>query len=200
MSGLREDQIRRYSRQILLREVGGRGQRRLLDAAVAVIGLGPVGAACAAYLAAAGVGRLLLVDARAVGVNDLGAGALYPSSALGQPRAEAAAAALAARHPDVACLDRASSVDLAVYCGGAPGQVPSACSLWAGLSEGAALVSGAPQPLDEESGLLGPALSLAAGSLAAAEALRELLGQPSPLRSSRARLDLFNATFTRESL
>jgi hypothetical protein len=96
---LTEPQIERYARHILLREVGGVGQERLLASRVAVVGLGPVGAWAAAYLALAGVGRLDLRDRRPVGPGGLVP--LLGPEALGRPRDEALAAAVAAFNPDV---------------------------------------------------------------------------------------------------
>jgi adenylyltransferase/sulfurtransferase len=104
VGGLSEPQIRRYSRQILLREVGGRGQSRLLSSGVVLCGLGPIGATSAAYLGAAGVGTLWLCDTRPVSVDDLGAGALFATSDLGATRAEVAAREIARRNPDAHCL------------------------------------------------------------------------------------------------
>ena len=59
---LRDDQLERYARHIVLKEIGGEGQRRLLDAHVAVIGAGGIGSPVIQYLAAAGVGRLTVID------------------------------------------------------------------------------------------------------------------------------------------
>jgi molybdopterin/thiamine biosynthesis adenylyltransferase len=102
---LREDQIRRYARHVLLPDVGGVGQERLLAAAVRVeIGPGS-GAEIAAlvYLAAAGVGTLILGgDADgAVTAAEVATGIAYGSSDLGRPRREALTRRLAALNPDV---------------------------------------------------------------------------------------------------
>ena len=102
---LREDQIRRYARHVLLPDVGGRGQERLLAAAVAVeLGAGRAAEVAAlAYLAAAGVGRLVLVgDAGgALGEDEIASGILYGAADRGRPRGEAAAERIAALNPDV---------------------------------------------------------------------------------------------------
>jgi hypothetical protein len=96
---LTDPQIERYARHVLLREVGGVGQERLLGSRVAVVGLGPAGAWATAYLALAGLGRIDLVDGRPVGPDDLVP--LLDPGDLGRPRDEALAAAVAAYNPDV---------------------------------------------------------------------------------------------------
>ena len=68
---LREDQIERYSRQIMLPSVGGKGQEKLLNAKVLIIGTGGLGSPCALYLAAAGIGRIGIVDSDKVELNNL---------------------------------------------------------------------------------------------------------------------------------
>ncbi len=68
---LNEEQIERYSRQILLPQVGGKGQEKLLAAKVLVIGVGGLGSPVAAYLAGAGVGTLGIADSDAVEINNL---------------------------------------------------------------------------------------------------------------------------------
>jgi len=71
---LTDEQIERYSRQIVLPEVGGRGQQRLLAASVAVVGAGNMGRTAATYLTAAGIGRLAIVASAPFDVDDRGAG------------------------------------------------------------------------------------------------------------------------------
>ncbi len=97
-----EEQIHRYARHLVLREVGGAGQRRLLDARVLVVGAGGLGCPAALYLAAAGVGRIAIADHDAVAVENLQRQILYGAADVGRPKAETAAAALRRVNPDVA--------------------------------------------------------------------------------------------------
>ncbi|MCB1993588.1 MAG: HesA/MoeB/ThiF family protein [Geminicoccaceae bacterium] len=96
---LDDDALRRYARHIVLPEVGGRGQERLLAAAVLVVGMGGLGAPLALYLAAAGIGRLGLVDDDVVASSNLHRQVLYTEADIGRPKVEAAAARLAAIAP-----------------------------------------------------------------------------------------------------
>lgn len=91
----------RYSRQVVLPEVGEGGQARLTSASVAVIGAGGLGCAVLEYLTAAGVGRLTIVDHDCVEESNLHRQPLYRMSDLGKPKAEAARAALGALNPEV---------------------------------------------------------------------------------------------------
>ena len=68
---LTEEQINRYSRQIVLKEVGGIGQKKLLNSKISLIGLGALGSSAAYYLAAAGVGTLQLIDFDTVEISNL---------------------------------------------------------------------------------------------------------------------------------
>ena len=91
----------RYSRQVVLPEVGEGGQARLAAASVAVVGAGGLGCAVLEYLTAAGVGRLTIVDHDSVEESNLHRQPLYRMSDLGKPKAEAARAALGALNPEV---------------------------------------------------------------------------------------------------
>lgn len=91
----------RYSRQVVLPEVGASGQARLAAAAVAVVGAGGLGCAALPYLAAAGVGRLHVIDHDRVAESNLHRQPLYRMSDLGALKAEAARAALLALNPAV---------------------------------------------------------------------------------------------------
>uniref|UniRef100_A0A8D0B951 Adenylyltransferase and sulfurtransferase MOCS3 n=1 Tax=Salvator merianae TaxID=96440 RepID=A0A8D0B951_SALMN len=92
--GLSRLDIERYSRQLVVPELGVRGQLRLARSAVLVVGCGGLGCPLAQYLAAAGVGRLGLVDHDAVELNNLHRQVLHRESRLGVPKARSAAAAL----------------------------------------------------------------------------------------------------------
>ncbi len=112
MSTLTEQEIVRYSRHIILPEVGGRGQKKLKEAAVLLAGLGAAGSAAALYLAAAGIGRLTLWDPGLVTPQDLAAGIAHATDRVGLPRARSAAVPVRAINPDaqVEVLDRESDV------------------------------------------------------------------------------------------
>ncbi len=96
-----EGQLRRYSRQMVLDEVGGAGQTRLLRSRVVVVGAGGLGSPAALYLAGAGVGTIGLVDWDAVDVSNLQRQLLHDGSALGQPKVDSGCARLAALNPEV---------------------------------------------------------------------------------------------------
>jgi len=92
----------RYSRQIVLREVGVNGQQLLRDSAALVIGVGGLGSAAALYLAGAGLGRLSLSDRDRVETSNLQRQILYRSADVGRAKLEAAADALRALNPETA--------------------------------------------------------------------------------------------------
>lgn len=98
---LTESQIYRYSRQVILPEVGGKGQRRLLEGGAFVAGLGAVGSAAALYLVAAGVGRVGIADGAGVSLPDLQSAILHSTENLGQARTESGRDKLAKLNPDV---------------------------------------------------------------------------------------------------
>lgn len=90
----------RYARQLVLPQLGEAGQSALADASVTIIGCGGLGTVAAAYLAGAGCGRLRLVDADRVDISNLHRQILFSEADLGQPKAQALAAALARRNSD----------------------------------------------------------------------------------------------------
>ena len=81
-----EDQITRYSRHILLPEVGGKGQKKIAQARVLIIGAGGLGSPAALYLAAAGVGTLGLIDGDAVDLSNLQRQVLHHTDDVGRPK------------------------------------------------------------------------------------------------------------------
>lgn len=91
----------RYARHILLKEIGGPGQQRLKAASVAIVGAGGLGAPAALYLAAAGVGRLRLIDDDAVSIDNLQRQIIFRSADVGVSKVERAQAALAALNDHV---------------------------------------------------------------------------------------------------
>jgi len=101
MSSLREDQIRRYARHIILSEIGGEGQEKLLAAKVLIVGAGGLGAPLLQYLAAAGIGTLGVVDDDAVDLSNLQRQVLHTTASVGTAKALSAKQAVAALNPDV---------------------------------------------------------------------------------------------------
>ena len=98
---LSDDELERYARHIVLREVGGVGQAKIRQARVLIVGSGGLGSPCALYLAAAGVGRLGIVDDDAVSLSNLQRQIIFTTADVGSPKAGAAAAHLAALNPGV---------------------------------------------------------------------------------------------------
>lgn len=91
----------RYARQTILPEIGAEGQARLARAHVLVVGAGGLGVPVLQYLAGAGVGQITLVDGDTVAAHNLHRQPIYRMDQIGQPKARAAASALAALNPDV---------------------------------------------------------------------------------------------------
>lgn len=103
-----------YSRQLALPEVGNAGQARLAAARVLVVGAGGLGCAVLTSLAGAGVGELTIVDADRVDASNLHRQPLYVTADIGRPKAEAAAARLAAYNPEVSLKPLAQRFDAAL--------------------------------------------------------------------------------------
>ena len=96
-----EEQLERYSRHILLGEVGVEGQERLMDGRVLVIGAGGLGSPAVLYLAAAGVGTIGVVDDDTVDLSNLQRQIAHTTADLGRPKVESAASAMQAINPEV---------------------------------------------------------------------------------------------------
>jgi adenylyltransferase/sulfurtransferase len=115
---VRDDQLDRYARHIILKEIGGAGQQRLLDARAVLVGAGGIGAPAIQYLAAAGVGQLVVIDDDRVALSNLQRQVLFAVADIGRPKVEAAGEAVARLNPDVrlvpvpARLDAGNAVDL----------------------------------------------------------------------------------------
>ncbi len=98
---LTESQIERYSRHIILKDVGGAGQQKILDSKVLIIGAGGLGAPAALYLAAAGVGTIGIVDADNVDLSNLQRQIIHFTPDVNQPKVESARQKMAELNPDV---------------------------------------------------------------------------------------------------
>ena len=101
MFGFTNDQIYRYSRHIILPDVGGAGQKKLLNAKVLLVGAGGLGSPAAMYLAAAGVGTLGIVDFDRVDLSNLQRQLLHRTRDIGRPKLDSAQDTLNALNPDV---------------------------------------------------------------------------------------------------
>ena len=115
---LTADELERYARHIVMREVGGPGQAALGRARVLVVGAGGLGAPALLYLAAAGVGTLGVVDDDVVSLSNLQRQVIHATADIGRPKVESAATAIARLNPHVEVeahamrLDAANALDL----------------------------------------------------------------------------------------
>ncbi|HOP40087.1 MAG TPA: molybdopterin-synthase adenylyltransferase MoeB [Geobacteraceae bacterium] len=98
---LTEEQAERYSRHIILKEVGNTGQTRLMKGKVLIIGAGGLGSPAALYLAAAGIGTVGIADADVVDISNLQRQVIHSTSDLGRPKVESARAKMVAINPEV---------------------------------------------------------------------------------------------------
>ncbi len=105
---MNDEQLLRYSRQIMLPRFDIEGQQKLLDAHVLIMGLGGLGSPVAMYLAAAGVGRLSLVDFDEVDLSNLQRQVVHSSETIGQPKVDSAAARIGHLNPEctTTCINR----------------------------------------------------------------------------------------------
>jgi len=100
-AGLDGPQRARYSRHLLIPEVGEEGQLKLLDSKILLVGAGGLGSPASLYLAAAGVGRIGIVDADVVDESNLQRQIVHSTESLGEPKVESARRAIEALNPDV---------------------------------------------------------------------------------------------------
>lgn len=107
---LTDSQLDRYARHIILKEIGGVGQTRLLGAHVALIGAGGIGSPAIQYLAAAGVGRLTVIDDDEVSLSNLQRQTLYGTRDVGAHKVVVAANAVQRLNPDVKLVPRDSRI------------------------------------------------------------------------------------------
>ena len=115
------EQFERYSRQLLLPEIGGAGQERLLASTALVVGAGGLGSPALLYLAAAGVGTLVVADGDAVDRSNLGRQVIHDEAAIGTPKPASAAGRIRALNADVGVkeLSRLEGPALAAAVAGA---------------------------------------------------------------------------------
>ncbi len=113
-----EDQIQRYSRHILLQDVGVEGQERIINARVLVVGAGGLGAPVSLYLAAAGIGTIGIVDADVVDLSNLQRQVIHFTKDVGVPKVKSAEEKIKAINPDVKVdtyyefLDSSNALDI----------------------------------------------------------------------------------------
>jgi len=105
------DERERYARHILLKEIGGPGQQKLKAATIAIVGVGGLGAPAALYLAAAGIGRLRLIDHDTVALSNLQRQIMFTTENVGAPKTTSAKDALTALNPNVEIDTRAIRLD-----------------------------------------------------------------------------------------
>lgn len=98
---LSDEQLDRYARHIVLREIGGEGQRKLLEAEIVLIGAGGIGSPAIQYLAAAGIGTLRVIDDDAIALANLQRQVLFGTADVGRAKTEVACEAVARLNPDV---------------------------------------------------------------------------------------------------
>lgn len=108
---MNDEQLLRYSRHILLPEIGVEGQERMRAARALVVGAGGLGCPAALYLAASGIGRLTLADPDRVDLTNLQRQILFRTDSIGARKVDAAAAALGALNPEVELVTLAARLE-----------------------------------------------------------------------------------------
>jgi len=110
---MNDNQLLRYSRHILLDDIGIEGQQRLLDAHIVIIGAGGLGSPAAMYLASGGIGRLTLVDDDTVDLTNLQRQVMHTTGRVGQPKVDSGREALLAINPEIDVTALRERVDAA---------------------------------------------------------------------------------------
>lgn len=105
------EQLERYSRHIILKEVGAKGQKKLLNSKVLIIGAGGLGAPAAMYLAAAGIGTIGIADADEVDLSNLQRQIIHATSDIGKAKVQSAKETMEAINPDVTVKTYRTFVD-----------------------------------------------------------------------------------------
>jgi molybdopterin/thiamine biosynthesis adenylyltransferase len=157
---LTDEQLLRYSRQIMLPQIDVAGQERLLSSSVLVIGLGGLGAPVALYLAAAGIGELTLVDFDTVDLSNLQRQVIHGTTDIGRPKVESAGERLSDINPQCRMEGQ-----LSVFTG----EQDSPCYACLYRQEGE------DETRCSETGVLAPVVGII-GSIQATEAIKVLLG------------------------
>lgn len=101
MSSLTDEQLDRYARHIVLRDIGGVGQKHILDAHILVVGVGGIGCPAIQYLAAAGIGALTIIDDDVVSLSNLQRQILFSTDDIGKPKVDAAEDFAKKLNPDI---------------------------------------------------------------------------------------------------
>lgn len=106
-----DEQLERYSRHIILKDIGVKGQKKLLNGKVLIIGAGGLGAPAALYLAAAGVGTIGIADADNVDLSNLQRQVIHQTADIGKPKVESAKESMEAINPDVNVITYKEFID-----------------------------------------------------------------------------------------
>ncbi|MBQ0771893.1 MAG: molybdopterin/thiamine biosynthesis adenylyltransferase [Parasphingorhabdus sp.] len=101
MSPLTDEQLDRYARHIVLKDIGGGGQKKILDAHILVVGAGGIGCPAIQYLAAAGIGALTIIDDDVVSLSNLQRQVLFSENDIGKAKVEVAKVAANRINPDI---------------------------------------------------------------------------------------------------
>lgn len=99
-----QEQIERYSRHIILQEIGGKGQKRIMESSVFIVGAGGLGCPVGYYLAAAGVGGIGIADADTIEISNLQRQIAHNTKRIGISKADSAKATFEELNPDVECI------------------------------------------------------------------------------------------------